>query len=116
VAGFMISGILNAANTEAANVKTAAVGYLGENGAWPEDSSELGDFLDGPIIRGTYTFGGSAGISSATPGSWGSDISWNDTTQQWERGEAAGLVLPVPIHCHSDNQHHKSSLNLSQAI
>lgn len=89
VAGFMITGTLNAANTEAENVKTAALGYLAENSAWPTDSTELGDYLEG-TIKGTYTFGGSAGISSATEGDWGSgDIEWNDTAQQWVRaGEA----------------------------
>lgn len=39
-AGFMTTGRLNAANTEVANVKTAATGYMAENsGVWPPDSS-----------------------------------------------------------------------------
>ena len=83
VAGFMITGTLNAANTEAENVKTAALGYLAEHSAWPTDSSELGSFLEG-TLKADYTFGGSAGISAATATGW-SGISWDATAQQWVR-------------------------------
>ncbi|GAI30901.1 unnamed protein product [marine sediment metagenome] len=34
-AGFMKTADINAANTEVANVKTGAVGFLAENGDWP---------------------------------------------------------------------------------
>jgi type IV pilus assembly protein PilA len=92
VAGFMTSGTLNAANTEVQNVKTAAVGYLAENGEWPTSSSQLGDFLEGGTtnLKATYTFGGSGygdnEISAATPttGGW-SGITWDDGTQTWIR-------------------------------
>ena len=96
VGGFMISGTLNAANTEAENVKTAALGYLAEHSAWPQTSDELTAFLE-ETIKGSYTFGGNAGISIADPGSWGSEIAWNDGTQQWERGEATDPDIPEPV-------------------
>jgi len=84
VAGFMTSGTINAAATEAENVKTAAVGYLAENGAWPDSSDDVLAFLDGNL-KGTYDFGGDAGIETADPGAWGDVITWDDTTQTWKR-------------------------------
>ena len=89
VTGFMTTGTLNAANTEARNVQTAVTGYLSENNAeWPDSSDDLGDFLEGGTanLKATYTFGGDAGIEDATPtiGGW-ENITWNATTQTWER-------------------------------
>ena len=84
VAGFLVSGTINAAQTEAENVKTAAVGFLAENGAWPTDSTELGDFLEG-ATKADYTFGGDSVIDSVANSTWGADIQWNAGTQTWER-------------------------------
>jgi type IV pilus assembly protein PilA len=90
VAGFLTSGTLNAANTEAQNVKTAAVGYLAENSAWPGDSDDVADFLEGGTtnLKATYTFDPSEGgrISAATPTSGGwSGITWDEPSQTWKR-------------------------------
>ena len=41
VSGFMITGRLAAANSELEQVKTARLGYFGEYGVWPVDSSIL---------------------------------------------------------------------------
>ncbi|MCJ7669510.1 MAG: type II secretion system GspH family protein [Dehalococcoidia bacterium] len=41
IAGFMITGQLAAANTEVEQVKTAELGYFGDYGYWPVDSSLL---------------------------------------------------------------------------
>jgi len=41
ISRFMITGELSAANSEAENVKTAALGYFGEYGYWPDDSQAL---------------------------------------------------------------------------
>ena len=92
VAGFMTSGTLNAANTEVANVKTAAVGFLAENGVWPDDSGDLGDFLEG-TLKATYTFndpGPDSVIDSAAPttdSGWAGKITWDAGTQTWLRDE-----------------------------
>jgi type IV pilus assembly protein PilA len=89
-AGFMITGTLNAANTEAANVKTASVGFMAEHdGVWPDTSGDVGfDEYYAGALKGTYTFDDDGYISAADPGTWGSDISWDATDQEWER--AAG--------------------------
>jgi type IV pilus assembly protein PilA len=90
VAGFMTSGTLNAANTEVANVKTAAVGYLAEEGIWPTNSDDVGAFLEGgsAALRATYVFGGDSIIDAATAPSgtnpW-TGITWNESKQVWER-------------------------------
>jgi type IV pilus assembly protein PilA len=90
VAGFMTSGTLNAANTEAQNVKTAAVGYLAEQGDWPDTSNDVADFLEGGTanLKATYTFDSSEGgkISEASPTTDGWEgITWDSDTQTWIR-------------------------------
>jgi type IV pilus assembly protein PilA len=98
VAGFLVSGTLNAAQTEAENVKTAATGYLTEQGGWPDTSDDLDDFLEGGIadLKATYVFGGDAGIESVSDQEWES-IHWDADSQTWVRGEATGPITPVPI-------------------
>jgi len=90
VSGFMASGTLNAANTEAQNVKTAAVGYLAENGVWPDSSDDVGDFLEG-TLKADYTFTGSV-ITGCTNTGWGTEITFNvDPAKQiWEKTVASG--------------------------
>lgn len=90
VAGFMTSGTLNAANTEAANVKTAAVGYLAENGEWPATSALLeGVFLEG-IPKATYDFGVTpdSRIDTVANTGWGPEIKWCVYSQTWIRASA----------------------------
>ena len=91
VSGFMTSGTINAANTEAQNVKTAAVGYLAENSAWPGSSDDVGAFLEGGIanLKATYTFDTDGSISAATATGW-DNVTWNPDTQVWERTAAGG--------------------------
>jgi type IV pilus assembly protein PilA len=90
VAGFMTSGTLNAANTEAQNVKTAAVGYLAEEGEWPDTSTDVAAFLEGGTanLKATYTFDPNEGgrISAATPTADGWEgITWIPADQTWQR-------------------------------
>jgi len=89
VAGFMTAGTINAANTEAQNVKTAALGYYAEQTppAWPATSADLTAYLTG-TVKATYTFGTDGLISGAVPGAWntgGVTLSWNATEQRWVR-------------------------------
>jgi type IV pilus assembly protein PilA len=87
VAGFMLTGTLNAANTEAKNVMTAASGYVSENNAqWPESSDDIGDFLETGVadLKATYEFGGDAGIESVSDQEW-VGIYWDADTQLWRK-------------------------------
>jgi type IV pilus assembly protein PilA len=86
VARFVTNGTLKAANTEALNVKSAAIAYYGAHGAdsWPATSAELGAYLAG-TIQATYTFDSNGSISIADPGGWGASITWDAPSQTWER-------------------------------
>ena len=73
VGGFFTTGKLNAANTEVANVKTAAMGYYAEHAAWPADSDALytgdpnTDYLN-ELPYSKYTFNSYGLIAGATGG------------------------------------------------
>ncbi|MBM4463818.1 MAG: prepilin-type N-terminal cleavage/methylation domain-containing protein [Chloroflexi bacterium] len=83
VGAFKTSGTLSAANSEVANVKTAATAYLAENDEWPATSADVIPYLDkGP--KGEYTFNTTTGnISDAAPGGWGDSIAWDAANQKW---------------------------------
>ncbi len=86
------SATLNAANTEAANVKTAAVAYMADNnGDWPATSDpDLLPYLSG-TLKATYIFDPQTGlISDATPtgdDAW-KNIHWVEATQLWVKDAA----------------------------
>ena len=93
LAAFLGTGTVAAANTEAANVETAALAYYADNNAtWPTTSGDLGtDYISG-TLKATYTFDPDSGqISDATPlgepDGW-SGIYWDDTKDQWVKGTA----------------------------
>jgi general secretion pathway protein G len=71
VGGFVKTGTLNAANMELENVKTASFGYLGDNGAWPADTSVITAYLAG-IPKATYGFDGATGYVISV-----SDVTWS---------------------------------------
>ena len=68
IAGFMTSGNIAAANTEAENVKTGSLAFYAEYGAWPTDSGNLTpDYVSG-TLKATYSFDANYGwILNATP-------------------------------------------------
>jgi type IV pilus assembly protein PilA len=74
VTAFMGSAEVNAANTEAQNIKTAALGYYADNTGWPSTDADLTDYLTGTIV-GSYTFAADGTISDASYGSltWDGD-------------------------------------------
>jgi len=56
IAGFMTSGNIAAANTEAENVKTGSLAFYAEYGAWPTDSGNLTpDYVSG-TLKADYFF------------------------------------------------------------
>ena len=84
-AGFLTTGTLNAANTEAMNVRTAAIGYMAEHdGVCTTSSGELTAYLTGNI-KGDYTLDKNTGqILSADPGEW-TGITWSDAHEEWQK-------------------------------
>jgi prepilin-type N-terminal cleavage/methylation domain-containing protein len=75
VSGFLGTGTLNAAKTEMANVKTAALAYCGQNDRWPNSSGDLVTLIDG-TPKATYTFDIATGFIFDASGSW-SGITWS---------------------------------------
>jgi len=59
IAGFMATGNQAAANAEAENVKTAALGYFADNQVWPTTSADLtgGNYTAG-TLKASYHFSG----------------------------------------------------------
>jgi prepilin-type N-terminal cleavage/methylation domain-containing protein len=88
VGAFKRTGTLNAANSEAQNVKTAATAYLAEHDAWPDTSLDVVSYLD-KAPKATYGFdtqnGTILGPPDTVPGDWGTSIAWNQTAQKWEK-------------------------------
>jgi type IV pilus assembly protein PilA len=90
VSSFLITGKLNAANTEAENVKTASLAYYAENSSWVGSSDNLGAFLTGAPLKADYTFNTSTGlITTATAadngaGAW-TGIVWETGTDGMEK-------------------------------
>jgi prepilin-type N-terminal cleavage/methylation domain-containing protein len=88
VTAFLVTGQLNAANTEAENVKTASMAYYAEIGVWPANSSgNLTSYITGHL-KGVYTFNAAGQIESATNGDWPTTIVWQtgtDGEEKWIR-------------------------------
>ena len=77
VSGFLGTGNLAAANTELANVKTAALAYRGQNDAWPASSIALGSLIDG-TPKATYVFDNATGtVVDVLPSYSWSGIHWS---------------------------------------
>ncbi|MFC2060727.1 type II secretion system protein [Chloroflexota bacterium] len=91
VGSFLGTANRAASNTEASNVKTAAMAHLANWGGFPTTSANLttttsaNDYLSGDP-DGTYTFNATTGlIASATAGTGiTSTFTFNAATQQWE--------------------------------
>jgi prepilin-type N-terminal cleavage/methylation domain-containing protein len=73
ISGFMVTGQLSAANSEAEQVKTGALGYFGEYGMWPATSDDLvPDYISG-TIKAVYYIDDEFGwllSANATPTGW----------------------------------------------
>jgi type IV pilus assembly protein PilA len=100
ISGFMITGRLSAANSEAEHVKTASLAYFGEYGEWP-DSTMSGNFSDymAGTLKAEYYFDTSTGfitgVSSPgdeTPSESGTSDGYDGIMWEWpiEDGVAEG--------------------------
>ena len=68
IAGFMVTGTLAAANTEAENVKTGSLAYFAEYSGWPTDSGNLTPAYISGTLQATYIFDENYGwVLNATP-------------------------------------------------
>jgi prepilin-type N-terminal cleavage/methylation domain-containing protein len=80
VGGFMVTGTLNAANTEAENVKTAGLAYYAEKDppAYPANSGLLlPNFLAG-APKATYAFDTAYGwLLTVSDSTWGTGVTWS---------------------------------------
>jgi len=87
VSTFMSTGTLNAARTEAENVKTASLAFYADNSVWPDTSGDLEspiDYIQG-TLRGTYAFDDNGQIT-ASGTSWDdASLTWDETGQTWEK-------------------------------
>jgi type IV pilus assembly protein PilA len=91
VSTFMNTGRLNAARTEAENVKTAALAYYADHATdaannWPADGTALvsHSYVSGSL-KGSYTFNTTTGniTGGAYPGSGTQLFNWDTATQTW---------------------------------
>ena len=90
VATFMKTGTLNAANTEAENVKTASLAYYADHAEWPANSDLIasGNYTAGNL-RADYVFDTDTGfIATATPAGNGGGTAWSGI--QWDTDASVG--------------------------
>lgn len=97
VQGFIISGKVSAANSEAASLQTANQAYAAENnGAFAAASSSLTPYYNG-ALKASYTYDtGTGAVKTADAtgtGGWGTSLDFKLSTQQWIRG-TTGKQIP----------------------
>jgi prepilin-type N-terminal cleavage/methylation domain-containing protein len=78
ISGFMITGELSAANSEAEQVKTAALGYFGEYGEWPADSTQLSPNYISGTMKAIYTIDAFGWLVGASNSTWNPLIEFTD--------------------------------------
>ena len=88
LATFLGTGKVAAANTEVANVETAALAYYADNdGTWPSNTNtDLTPYLSGAATD-DYGFDPYGKVVPAAPLGWGGDatIVWNATDHKWQK-------------------------------
>jgi prepilin-type N-terminal cleavage/methylation domain-containing protein len=96
ISRFMTTGQLSAANSEAENVKTAALGYFGEYGEWPTSSLNLTGtgYITGSL-KAVYTIDPNCGwlVSATTEGMEGDH--WPETIA-FKGGQACDPSNNIP--------------------
>jgi type IV pilus assembly protein PilA len=88
VATFMKTGQLNAARTEAENVKTAALAYFADHGVWPSTQANVDNvsnsYISGGLKGSTYAWNTTTGLISAATYQT-SAFTWNTTTLTFDK-------------------------------
>ena len=95
LASFLGTGKVAAANTEVANVETAALAfYADHDGAWPDNTNtDLATYLSAAAVD-NYTFDQWGKVVPANPDGWGEDdgVVWYPDGHKWEK---AGITHPA---------------------
>ena len=89
LATFLTTGKVAAANTEVANVETAALAYYADNdGGWPADADTLTTdlYLDDNAVD-NYTFNTFGKVVPEDATGWGGDTSvvWSGDDHEWQK-------------------------------
>ena len=87
ISTFLGTGKVAAANTEVANVETAALAYYADNdGTWPTAATDLTpDYLSADAVY-NYGFDGYGKVTVTALDNWGtSNLVWNSTGHKWEK-------------------------------
>jgi prepilin-type N-terminal cleavage/methylation domain-containing protein len=96
ISGFMITGELSAANSEAEQVKTGALGYFGEYGEWPDTSTQLvPDYISG-TLKATYSIDDYGWLVGASNSTWSASIEFTDflTGPTGYHGKWKRIIVP----------------------
>jgi prepilin-type N-terminal cleavage/methylation domain-containing protein len=81
ISGFMITGQLAAANTEAEQVKTASLGYFADHGVWPDTSTDLPPNYISGTLRAVYEIDNESGcgwLVGASNSTWSASINFTN--------------------------------------
>jgi len=103
LASFLGTGNVAAANTEVANVESAALTYHADHdGAWPTDSDDLeADYLSAATKYAVYDFGASSfgKVTGVNEKAAADTIAWVDADHEWQKdgAPAPDPLEPVPV-------------------
>jgi len=100
LASFLGTGNVAAANTEVANVESAALAYhANHDGTWPDDSDNLAaDYINDTPKYAVYEFDayGRVGTVAATQAATDAGIAWNADDHEWQKDGAPAPAPPEP--------------------
>lgn len=91
LATFLSTGQVAAANTEVANVETAALAYYADNdGTWPADGNTLAtdNYLDAaPVYNYTFDDYGKVVVPGEGVTAWPNDanVTWSTDDHEWQK-------------------------------
>jgi len=86
LATFLGTGQAAAANTEVANVETAALAYYADNSTWPSNTNtDLASYLSNPAIHANYGFDafGRVDLANDTVSLASTSIKWDLANHKW---------------------------------
>ena len=89
LATFLSTGQAAKANTEVANLESAALAYYADNSAWPasDDVLEAGSYLSANATYDSYTFDSYGRVVVVDTTAWpdDSDVTWSVADHKWSK-------------------------------